>query len=71
MTAPDERLLVRLCAANITPVMDAAAVVLVVRLALAPDLTAEVILSPAEADALGRDLRANARYLASHQQWAT
>ncbi len=70
MSASDsDRLIVRLCAANIAPVIDAAAVVvLVVRLALTPDLTAEVLLSPAEADPLGRDLRANARYLASHDR---
>ncbi|WP_433027573.1 hypothetical protein [Actinomycetospora sp. CA-053990] len=55
----------RLCAANIAPVMDAAAVVLVVRLTIGPNRTIEVLLSPDEADLLGRDLRANARYLAS------
>ena len=55
----------RLCAANLAPVMDAAAVVLVVRLTVGPDRTVEVILSLDEADLLGRDLRANARYLAS------
>lgn len=58
-------MLFRLCAANIAPVMDAAAIVLVVRLTVLPDTTVEVILSPDEADLLGRDLRANARYLAS------
>ncbi|GAA4883793.1 hypothetical protein [Actinomycetospora straminea] len=57
--------LFRLCAANIASVMDAAAIVLVVRLTVLPDTTVEVILSPDEADLLGRDLRANARYLAS------
>ncbi|MDD7920989.1 hypothetical protein PH191_25135 [Actinomycetospora callitridis] len=55
----------RLCAANIAPVMDAAAVVLVVRMTIGPNRTIEVLLSPEEADLLGRDLRANARYLAS------
>lgn len=54
----------RLCAANVAPVMDAAAVVLVVRLTIGPNRTIEVLLSPEEADLLGRDLRANARYLA-------
>lgn len=58
-------LLFRLCAANVAPVMDAAAVLLVFRLTVLPDTTVEVILSPDEADLLGRDLRANARYLAS------
>ena len=58
-------LLFRLCAANVAPVMDAAAIVLVFRLTVLPDTTVEVILSPDEADLLGRDLRASARYLAS------
>ncbi|WP_433787557.1 hypothetical protein ACQPX6_12130 [Actinomycetospora sp. CA-101289] len=55
----------RLCAENVAPVMDAAAVVLVFRLTIGPHRTIEVILSPDEADLLGRDLRANALYLAS------
>ena len=69
---PPERV-TRLCAANIAPVMDAAAIVLVVRLTLAPDRTIEVILSPAEAEAerLGRELAANARYLTSRDDQAT
>jgi hypothetical protein len=55
----------RLCAANVAPVLDAAAVVLVVRLTVGPDRTIEVTLSPDDADRLGADLRSAARYLAS------